>query len=334
MEFLRLTPTYILLFIIFWSLSLWFFWRFLDWQYSMKRFSKSFNYRFAKQSFVFRNISFVIWSILLLIALLWPLWQIWNQSKWASSNVIFLVDLSKSMDAIDAKHDDLNISRLDKAKMLISDFVAKHKENTYALVWFAWDSIIISPFTWDTDQFLTYVSWLNSNIIPLGWSDLNKALNFSLSLIWSDRNWNVLLFSNWPEDLTENADTDSITKKYSKIEYKIFSIWVWTQKWSYIPAGVNFLGNPTFKLYNWEKVITKQNSDELIKIANSFDWKYMNWTESSDIENINSDLLSIKTWLKEIERKSNDIWYYFILGAFMFFVLWYFTPYKKRLWKK
>ncbi len=333
MEFLRFTPTYIILSVVFACFFLWFFSNFLKWSHLMNRFPKSFNYKFAKTPFIFRNLAFIIWFVLLFVALLWPIWTIGMQSKGASSNILFLVDLSKSMEAADAKDNNINISRLEKSKKLISKFVSKHSGNSYALIWFAWDSVMISPFTTDSDQFLTYVSWLNSNLIQVGWSQLDNALDFSLKMFSKNKNGNIVMFSNWPEDLSENSDTASLLKNFEKLDYKVFTVWIWTLKWAYIPTWVDFFGNTTYKIYNSERVVTRQNSDELKKIAKNLKWEYIDGTDSESIESLNSKFLSVTAWLKEIERKSNDIGYYFILAAFLFFVTWYLTPYKKSLWK-
>jgi Ca-activated chloride channel family protein len=333
MEFLRFDFTYIFFALVASSVFLWIFVSYFRWQISLLKYSHSFNFNFSLKNFKLRYWFFLLWFLFLILALFWPSWSIRSYYKWASSNVIFLIDVSKSMDAQDSFDWSAKISRLEKSKLLISHFISSHKENNYSLVCFAWDAVAISPLTNDIDQLLTYIAGINSSLIRIWWSDINKALDFSLNLLGKQKNWNIILLSNWFEDSSNSFSSSELQKKYSGVDFKVFSIWLWTSDWDYIPSWVNLFWNMTYKTYNSSKIITRLDAPWLKSISSAFKWKYLDWNKLSDIEYINSNLLSVTSGLKEIQRKTADIWYYFIFASFILISIGYILPIKRRLWK-
>ena len=75
-----------------------------------------------------------------------PQWGFENQeiSK-RGLDLVFAVDVSKSMKALDFQWSGKNFSRLEAVKSLIANFVEKRKTDRLALVEFAGEGFVASP---------------------------------------------------------------------------------------------------------------------------------------------------------------------------------------------
>jgi len=86
-------------------------------------------------------------------------------------DVLALFDVSKSMLA-----SDVAPSRLEHAKFFLSQLVKDAKDDRFALISFAGNAFLECPFTADKVSFLQYVEELSCDSIPVGGTNLEKAL--------------------------------------------------------------------------------------------------------------------------------------------------------------
>lgn len=337
MQFTDLNIISFLIFIlILWSISF-----FAYKSYSKQStFNKTFKLLSSKSNFYIKYI-FLLFSLLIILMWIFGIkyWEIQNNLTANWIDVMFVLDVSKSMNVADISDLTHYYSRLDIAKKSISDFVINHKQDRFWLVIFAWDAISTIPLTTDHDLFLTMLSWVDYRNLTVQWSDFNKALNLAVDrFTFSDDRSKALIFiSDW-WDLDDKINKNllkQISKNIKGISY--FVVWVWTKSWWKIIKNRDHFWRIFYQKYKWEYVISKLNTWNLKDIANSVSWDYFNIKDATDLENINSKLnklekKAIKTWpnweLADFWRKLAI----FSLALFIIFLFLYIRPNSIKKW--
>jgi len=125
-----------------------------------------------------------LWAIALcgslcIFILAGPSWQRLSQVAYQKQfGQVVVVDLSAAMMA-----KDLKPNRLSRAKFVLRDFLAKHKEGQLGLVVFSGDAFLVSPLTDDPKTIDAMVSELSPGIMPVGGSDIAAGLNMAGKII-------------------------------------------------------------------------------------------------------------------------------------------------------
>ena len=249
----------------------------------------------SKISVIFLWIIF----LLLLISLLWPRgWVMTKNQSYIWTNIVFLVDVSTSMNALD--FDNQSASRLDISRYTISQFIESHPNNKYALDVFSGDAVKLLPFTNDQSIYQTALSGITQSNVWTPWTDIVWALEASISHFDSDDSGLIVMLTDGWDDPIESIWElkDMLTDK----NIEILIVWVGSEKWSYIPAGTDVFGRTLYKIYNGEKVVTRLNSEELESISNTL-WIYKKLDRVSDIENI----IDTISWLWQEVSFTNDM---------------------------
>ena len=257
-----------------------------------------------------------LWSIflLLLISLLWPRgWVSTTHQNYIWSNIVFLVDVSTSMDALD--FDSQSDTRLDIAKYTISQFIESHPNNKYALDVFAGDSVKLLPFTNDQSIYQTVLSGVSQSNVWAPWTDIIWALQTSISHFSSDDAGLIVMLTDWWDGPIEWIWELKDMLEDKNIELLV--VWVWSEKWSYIPTGTDLFGRTLYKTYNGEKVITRLNNDELQSISKGL-WTYKKLDSVSDIESI----INTIWWLWKQMSFKNDMTQRRNFVPFIIFIIW------------
>jgi Ca-activated chloride channel family protein len=92
-------------------------------------------------------------------------------------DIVFLLDVSKSMDA-----DDIAPSRLERARVHIQLFLDRLAGDRVALVAFAGDAIVICPLTTDKGSFRLFLSGVNTSTITDLGTDIGRGLEVAAQL--------------------------------------------------------------------------------------------------------------------------------------------------------
>lgn len=288
--------------IIFW---LWFL-------YFKKRENFSIKY---KLFFSDKNTSYSLLFLIIsfFILLIWIFDFKWGELKTENEvsgiDIVFVLDVSKSMNVLDYKDWKYVYSRLDAAKSMISNYVGKHSENRFWLIVFAWDAISVSPLTTDSSTFLTLLSNVDYRNLASQWSDFEKAIE-----LWVDR-FNdddrakaMVLISDWWDE-EDKIDYSYIKNLVRDKNISSFVFGVWTLEWWKILTWYDALRRAIYQRYNWEFVISKLNESNLKKIASSLGgvyfsvdnlekiWEYINWLEKKIIE-VSSSKIEKSDWTR------------------------------------
>ena len=295
----------------------------------LDKITKSNNSKFKIQNSKLMQVMLISLSIAFLsFIILWPRWWVDSQkikAQWI--DVMFALDVSNSMKALDFEDQRSMYSRLDASKLMISQYVSKNNENRYWLVSFAWDSFTSIPLTTDTNLFLTFLNGVDGASVSKWWTDLVEALTSSLNRFVDseDRAKIVILVSDWWEEW-DDINYSTIKRIINENWVQIFTIWVWSIKWNFIPESQDMFWRIKYKTQNWQRVLTKLYEHSLKKIASNSDWRYFRADNFSSLEKINSEIKSLqKTTIdKEIKWWKKDLYKYLASISFLFFIVWIF----------
>ncbi len=106
------------------------------------------------------------------IALARPQWgELKSSGQWLGEDVVFVLDSSYSMLSTDVRP-----SRLQRAKLAISDFVRTHGRGRVGLVTFAGGAFLQCPLTLDYDAFENALTAVDEKTIPIPGTDIGRAL--------------------------------------------------------------------------------------------------------------------------------------------------------------
>ncbi len=237
------------------------------------------------------------------------------------TNIVFVLDVSKSMNALDFSEWNSIFSRLIAAKNFIADFISKNQWNRYSLVVFAWDTQRVLPFTSDAELFVTMLSAIDENNVSKQGTNLVGALKDWFKNFTVDNDfWSLVLISDWSDEKSINL---SELRDLKNDKIKLLVVWVWTTAWANIPIWQDPFWQIMYKTYGGQKVVTKLNESSLKEVANYFSWDYYNLDKLSKTENLES-LLKDVSKKAIITNKENyvDLTRYFVILSFLFFLIY------------
>jgi hypothetical protein len=300
-------------------------------------FNKKYKLLASDKNFYLKYIFLIISLFILMFSIFWIKYSSNTkqvQNEWI--DVMFVLDVSKSMNVADITDWNYNYTRLDIAKKAIWDYIVKNENNRYWLVIFAWDAISTIPLTTDHDLFLTMLSWVDYRNLTVQGSDFQKAIDLWINrfILDKERSKALVFISDWGD----NWDKININWDYSKnIAY--FVVWVWTKQGWKIIKWRDAFNRISYQRYKWEYVISKLNLDNLENIASKLNADLFELKNISDLRKINSKLEKLekkaitKNNLNNLNSYSRNLTI-FSLIFFIIFLITYIFENKINLWKK
>ena len=212
---------------------------------------------------------------------------------WA--DIIFTLDVSKSMDTRDMTDGSNQLSRLEIMRKFVIDTITNHPENRYGIIIFAGTSLISSPLTTDSEVLTDIVSSLDSKTIREGWTNIEDALKLSVDRFSDTKDPKTLVFMSdgWePDDISSWDSINTIIHSGKNINFTIF--WLWTDAGGQIPIGQDLFWNPIYKTQDGRDVVSKlgrENLERLASISNT-NVTYINssWDEGKFDSILNASL--------------------------------------------
>ena len=120
-----------------------------------------------------------VFSMLAILALAGPVWQRLPAPVFRNlSPLVIVLDLSTRMGA-----QDLQPSRIDRARFKISDLLRSRKDGQTALLVYADDAFVVTPLTDDTQTIEAQLNALSPSIMPFQGERLSRALTQAVSLL-------------------------------------------------------------------------------------------------------------------------------------------------------
>lgn len=280
----------------------------------------------------------LISSIFLFLSFLFLIINIFEIKWWLKSKIenidwwkiVFVLDVSKSMDTMDWLDNNNQISRIDLWKKIINSYISNNLNNSYWLIIFSWESIEVLPFTEDLSLFNTVLYWINNSKIYKNWTNINSVF-VSLNNYFFDNEWWLVVFlTDWWDDKIDISD--NALKTISEKWLNISILWIGTKDWWKIPTWKDMYWNTIYKKYNWADILTKLNTKEFSELSKKYNFSYkdfFNYEYYDEVEDFINNKINLVNMKKNIDYRF-DYTRLFIFISFFFFIL--FLIYDNFVW--
>lgn len=260
--------------------------------------------------------------IFIIIAAARPVWNPKPETiKRRGRDVVFILDVSKSMLA-----QDLKPNRLTRAKLAISDCIDVLKGDRVALVVFAGTAVVKCPLTQDYGFFRMMLDRVNTNSVSRGGTMIGDAIRTALNEVFDDKikaYKDIIL-------ITDGEDHDSFpveaAKKAGARGVRIIAIGLGDENEGRRIPITDANGNKTFLKYKGKEVWTKLDANTLRKMANATPGgRYLNVaTGSIDLGGVYLKLIANakKRELKSETIKRYEEKFQIFLSIAIFLLLW------------
>jgi len=208
-------------------------------------------------------IGFIILALANLVGTSKPL-----KGKTNGLDIVFALDVSKSMDAQDIKP-----SRLDRATHLISELTEKLAGDKLGLVVFAGNAYVQMPLTSDANAMKLFLANINTNVIREQGTAMESAIETSEELLFPNGNpqtvqstaSKIIILLTDGED--HEGDAIKAAEEAGKKGIRILAIGTGTTDGAPIPIHEDGLLQGYLKDNNGETVVTKMDPEQLKNIA-------------------------------------------------------------------
>ncbi len=152
----------------------------------------------------------------------------WVNVKHKGIDLLFALDISKSMLAA-----DIRPNRLERSKLAILDFVANLSGDRVGLLPFAGSSYLICPLTADYQAFEQTLMSVDQATIPDGGTDIGAAIDTALATLTNEANHKILVMITDGEQL--QGDVLAASRRASDNGMIIHTVGVGTTEGELIP---------------------------------------------------------------------------------------------------
>lgn len=274
------------------------------------------NYRIGTYKMIALIASFII-ALFSIFQIKWKEIDKKIETKWV--DIMFTLDVSKSMNTADVDYGRYKTTRLNVAKKAIEDYVVKHPNNRYWLVIFAGEAQSIIPLTSDKNVFLTLLAGVDYKNLTQQGTNFNDALAQTFARFKDKNKWKVMVFISDGWDEWDYKWIDVQIPKW----LKSIVIWVWTTKWWKIILWQNAFWEYKYQTYNWHYVITKLNEKNLQKLANDLWWKYIQLDNIDKINQIDNYIKNLsKQAIISSAKERQDLTRYLLIISFILFLVY------------
>lgn len=208
-------------------------------------------------------------------------------------DLMFVVDVSRSMDA-----DDASPSRLDRAKLFVEDAVDDLAGDRVGLVDFAGDPVVKSPLTLNYDAFKTSLSELSSRSTDRGGSMLGDAIRVAADAFPEDPDavGRAIIVLSDGEDM-DSFPVEAAAEARQRHGARVYTVGLGdTRDGARIPDVV--AGQPTWLKYRGAEVWSRMDPETLDAVARSGEGTFVPaGTSLVDLSEFLSD------WVKVIDER-------------------------------
>ena len=205
-------------------------------------------------------------------------------------DIVFAIDVSKSMLA-----EDVAPNRLTRSKRIISEIINSLSSDRVGIVAYAAQAIPQVPLTTDFASVKNFLQIIDTDMLSSQGTSIDSALNLSVNFFDQNSDTNrVLILISDGED--HDDIPDSIIELISENNINLITIGIGQEAGTTIPIKIDGTVDSYKKDINGDVVITKRNSDFLLKIASSSKGEYIDGNSTEDA------LKLVKTKLDKIDK--------------------------------
>jgi hypothetical protein len=144
----------------------------------------------------------------------------------------------------------------------------------------------MSPLTQDFDSFEQMLLTTDANSLKTNWTNIQTALERAAIMFPKNNKANLMvLLSDWWD---EQQDFILANNAIKAGQINVLTIWLGSEKWSFIPEYITPFWEKKYKTYKWEKVVTFLNEKSLKELEGEF-IKLVNY---SDLETVEKKIIS------------------------------------------
>ncbi len=243
-------------------------------------------------------------------------------------DIVFAVDVSKSMDA-----EDVPPSRLEKAKRLVSEIIDHLVSDRVGIIAYAGEAYPLLPITTDYAAAKIFLQNMNTDLVSSQGTAIDDAIDLATTYFDEEDTNKILVILSDGEDHSQKAV--EAAKRAAQQGVTIFSIGIGTKKGAVIPIKVNGQLYGYKKDKNGKTVITRLNDKILKEIAQVTGGKYIDGKNTKDVVNYITDALK-KMDKKEFETTKfsdyKDQFQWFLLAGLFFLFLYMITLDRETQW--
>jgi len=243
-------------------------------------------------------------------------------------DIVFAVDVSKSMDA-----EDVAPSRLEKAKRVVSKIIDNLVSDRIGLIAYAGEAYPLLPITTDYAAGKIFLQNMNTDLVSSQGTAIDDAIDLATTYFDDDDTNKILVILSDGEDHSEKAV--EAAKRAAQQGVTVFSVGIGTKKGSVIPIKRNG------SLYGYKKdkkgqtVITRLNDQILKEIAQVTGGKYIDGHNTKQVVDYIADALK-KMDRKEYETTKfseyKDQFQWFLAIGLFFLVLYIIVLERETQW--
>ncbi len=247
--------------------------------------------------------------------------------KLSGIDIYILLDVSLSMQA-----QDIQPSRLDKAKMEVSNLIQRLRGDRIGLIVFAGEPFVQFPLTSDYSAANLFLSAANTSTVPDQGTAIASAINLGVkSFNYSSKAEKAMVIFTDGED--HEGDIQAAIDNAKNHKIKIYTIGLGTQDGVPIPIYNQQGQQIGFKKdESGNVVLTKLDPSTLQKIASETGGRYFQAANGRDeLSIIYSDLNKIKKTEFGEKQVTNyeDRFYYFLAPAIILLLIEFFMSERK-----
>lgn len=153
----------------------------------------------------------------------------WVEVKRKGIDLLFALDTSKSMLA-----EDIKPNRLQRASLAIQDFVEKLDGDRVGLLPFAGTAYLMCPLTIDYRAFFHSLSAVNTDLIPLGGTNIAAVIEKAVQTLDNAANHKILIILTDGENL--QGDAIQAAETAAKQGLSIYTVGIGTSQGELIPV--------------------------------------------------------------------------------------------------
>lgn len=191
-------------------------------------------------------------------------------------DIVFAIDVSKSMLA-----EDVAPNRLTRSKRIISEIINSLSSDRVGIVAYAAQAIPQVPLTTDFASVKNFLQIIDTDMLSSQGTSIDSALNLSVNFFDQNSDTNrVLVLISDGED--HDDIPNSLINSISENNINLITIGVGQEAGTTIPIKVDGIVDSYKKDNKGDVVITKRNSDILLKIASSSGGEYIDGNSTED----------------------------------------------------
>lgn len=251
-------------------------------------------------------------------------WTHYISSSTDNQRATIVLDVSKSMLVPDG--DETWITRLEKAKKEIGEIIS-NSTHKFWLTIFSGDAVRILPHVSDKNIFLTYLQSLTRENVSEWGTDIVSALEEAIYDFTENSSGTIILFSDGGEEnISQLWEIQSILEKRN---IDIYVIWVGTQEGGNIINGYDIFWAPIYEMYQWKRVISRLEEENLELIAKKLGGEYFHISQLQD-----KDVFWQDKFFDSIDKRSDSLLFAYIALLFWIYVLICFFIQRFWIWRK